>query len=270
MNLKIDKKIVNIISFILVLISGLYLSSRLYFIFNKPDFEIKPAYTYIILLFIILITFSQLIINLVVKEEEIIEEIESKKDVATENENNNQKTEITKDDNTPKKEKLNTKEILSRIIPNKLPSVEEYGETLLINIAKEFEIVQGILYVKNLSENSFSGVSYYAYFSDEKPQSFKEGDTIPGQVARNKEVLQISNIPENYINVISGLGEGNPEYLSFVPVVRDDNTFAIIEMASFKKFSDEYLELFKEMGNKLSTNIYSYVKSTENIKNDKK
>ncbi|MFW5656049.1 MAG: GAF domain-containing protein [Bacteroidota bacterium] len=123
------------------------------------------------------------------------------------------------------------------IIPDqkKSKTTEEFTEKLLSNLAKEFEIVQGVVFIKEKSGEIFNPSGKYAYFLDEPPKSFKEGESIPGQVAKNQKLIVIDEIPEGYLKVISGLGDSHPRYLMIAPVMHKGECIAVIELASFKK-----------------------------------
>lgn len=150
------------------------------------------------------------------------------------------------------KEKIDTEREAKSIIPSSSEDIVKFGEVLLQNCARRFPIVQGLLYMKNPEDGVFSFKSGYAYFSESEPISYREGETLAGQVAKNKTVLNLSKVPDNYIAIMSGLGDGSPSYLLIVPVISPSNeTIGIIELASFKLFSSEVEELFAYIGHKL-------------------
>jgi len=109
---------------------------------------------------------------------------------------------------------------------------------LLISLAKEIEIVQGIMYVKNSKDSLFSPVAEYA-LTNRKPDAFLEGDTLPGQTAQNKTMSVLYDVPENYFTVSSGLGTSQPKYLLLVPVVIKEECIAVLELAAFRKPSEK-------------------------------
>jgi len=130
-------------------------------------------------------------------------------------------------------------EILARIMPasdNMLNDLEKYTEKVLQNIAKEMNIVQGLIYVLNESDKMFNISGQYAYYSEEQPKNFLIGETLSGQAAKNKETLNLKELPEGYITVISGLGKSTPHNLIIAPIVHEDNSIGVLELASFKPF----------------------------------
>lgn len=149
--------------------------------------------------------------------------------------------------------KIDTEQLTSQIIPKAdLSDMEKFGELMLANIAKKFDIVQGLFYQKNVESGIFSFTAGYAFFSETAPVSYIEGDTLPGQVAKNKQLLNLDKVPDGYITILSGLGKGSPKHLLIFPIVSSGNeTIGIVELASFKPFSSQQEELFSALGRKL-------------------
>jgi signal transduction histidine kinase/DNA-binding response OmpR family regulator len=66
---------------------------------------------------------------------------------------------------------------------------------------------------------------------------FKLGEGLVGQCALEKEKILLTNAPENYITISSGLGEAKPLNILVLPVVFEGHVKAVIELASFDRFS---------------------------------
>ena len=147
------------------------------------------------------------------------------------------KTEITEEE-TETYKKLNS--MFDEL--KKIKDVNVFTEKFLINIANKYEIVQGLFYLKNSKAENFTIRAKYAYFNDEEPKSFKIGEGLSGQVAKNKKAMNLSDIPENYIKIVSGTGEGTPKHLLILPVIQKDNTIGIVELASFIPFEDDFIK----------------------------
>jgi hypothetical protein len=154
------------------------------------------------------------------------------------------------------KDKIDVEKETKLLIPTNNEDIVKFGETFLANCAKRFQIVQGLLYMKDPSDGIFSFKAGYAYYSESEPVTYKEGETLSGQVAKNKAVLNLNKVPDNYIAVMSGLGEGSPSVLLIAPIISSNNeTIGIIELASFKPFSSEVEELFAYIGHKLGEKL---------------
>ena len=118
-------------------------------------------------------------------------------------------------------QKIDTEAFVNKTLPKeegKL-SLEKYSEKLLSNIAKELDIVQGLLFHRMKDSEEFTIAGKYAYFGETEPKNFKLGETLSGQVAKNQTLLNLSEIPENYITILSGLGTSSPNHLIIIPVM---------------------------------------------------
>ncbi len=131
---------------------------------------------------------------------------------------------------------------------------ENFADDVLKAFAKEFYFVQGMLYVKE--NDKYKLKAAYAGYPGKKPEEFMEGEGITGQAVKNKKISIITDIPEGYINVVSGLGAGSPSELILIPFVKDNETVAVLEAAAFEKFPEDIVQYHSEI-NKLSEKLKS-------------
>ena len=155
------------------------------------------------------------------------------------------------------KEVVNTGEIVKKIIPGSqnLKTLKSFADKLLSNISKEIEIVQGLFYVKTKKANLFTVAGEYAFTGDKKPRDFKPGETLPGQAAKNKELMIINEIPDKYFSAESGLGKSLPKHVIMVPVINKSSTVAVMELGKFKEITDTEQKILKELSKKLGDKI---------------
>lgn len=167
---------------------------------------------------------------------------------------------LISDEDEKDEELLDVESYVKKILPkadSKL-KLEKYTEKILSNIAKEFDIVQGLFFVKDREKDIYHITGKYAYFGDEEPKSFNLGETLSGQVAKNKIALDLKDIPDDYITILSGLGSSSPNHLIIIPIIIEDKTIAIIELASFKEFKRNFSDLFEGMSNQISKTLLKY------------
>lgn len=138
-------------------------------------------------------------------------------------------------------------QMTNKILPQNEDNPKLFGNKLLSNLAAEFNFVQGLIFTKG-DDNIFRMISDYAYFSDEKPREFIEGETLSGQVAKNKKLLNLNEIPEGYITILSGLGKSYPKQLIIVPIILNDQTQAIVELASFQEVDNKVVRFLEQFG----------------------
>ena len=78
---------------------------------------------------------------------------------------------------------------------------------------------------------------------------FRLGEGLVGECALGKERILLTNVPSNYIQISSGLGEAPPLNIIVLPVLFEGQVKAVIELASFQRFSathEAFLEQLME------------------------
>ncbi len=160
-------------------------------------------------------------------------------------------------------EKIDADAWMNEVIPNiqTRTTLNSFTKKLLSNLSKKAEIVSGLCYIRKEGTNNFESIADYAYTSENLPVGFKLGETLPGEVAKSKETMNISDIPEDYFQAESGLGKSRPKHLLIVPIIFKNNTLGVIEMAAFKKFDQDNVNIIIELGKKVGEKINKLVKS---------
>ncbi|UBV42002.1 response regulator [Deinococcus taeanensis] len=78
---------------------------------------------------------------------------------------------------------------------------------------------------------------------------FQLGEGLVGQAALEQEMIVLTHVPDDYVQINSGLGASTPNTIVVLPVVFEGHTKAVIELASFEPFSAtslSFLEQFTE------------------------
>jgi len=153
-----------------------------------------------------------------------------------------------------------TNKILTNIKPSL--SINDYTEKILINLAQEFEITQGIFFLLDEKNKLFEPISVYAYSSDKKPESFSPGEGLNGQAAKSKQILSVENLPENYMNVVSGLGQHKATHLIIIPLLRNKETIGIIEITTFRSLDEEKIWIFNNLAKIIGNALINRMKRT--------
>jgi HAMP domain-containing protein/CheY-like chemotaxis protein len=67
---------------------------------------------------------------------------------------------------------------------------------------------------------------------------FKLGEGLVGQAALEKTSIMVTEAPEDYIRIGSGLGEAAPHNVIVMPVLFEGQVMAVLELASFGRFNE--------------------------------
>lgn len=88
----------------------------------------------------------------------------------------------------------------------------------------------------------------YAYKSEKHiPKEFLFGEGLVGQCALEKERIILSNVPESYVKINSGLGKIPPSNLILLPVLFENNVKAVIELGTLGTFSNTHLDFLGQL-----------------------
>ncbi|MEA3318019.1 MAG: hypothetical protein U9R54_08685, partial [Bacteroidota bacterium] len=98
----------------------------------------------------------------------------------------------------------------------------------------------------------------YAYFGEKEPADFELGITLPGQVAKNKKLLNLTSVPKNYLTILSGLGTSSPNNIIIIPVIFENDTIGIIELASFKTFDKKTEKILKYLSDSFGNDLSKF------------
>ncbi len=128
-------------------------------------------------------------------------------------------------------------------------------ETIIQILCKYIEIDLGMIYKKN-SLGEFENIFNYAYYNDDKPKTFSLGNGLNGQVALNGKPLLLKEIPDKYVKITSGSGFISPKNIYIIPVLNENETVFIIELADMKSTPENTFDLLTEFAIQLSSRIF--------------
>jgi CheY-like chemotaxis protein/CHASE3 domain sensor protein/putative methionine-R-sulfoxide reductase with GAF domain len=86
---------------------------------------------------------------------------------------------------------------------------------------------------------------------------FQLGDGLVGQCALEKQRILLTDVPKDYVKIGSGLGEATPLNIIVLPAVFEDQVIAVIELASFQRFSDLHLDFLDRLVDTLAIALSS-------------
>ncbi|MEA2503910.1 MAG: hypothetical protein QOG36_953, partial [Actinomycetota bacterium] len=67
---------------------------------------------------------------------------------------------------------------------------------------------------------------------------YQLGEGLVGQAALEKKIIVLSEVPKGYLKIASALGSASPSHVVVLPVLFEGRVLAVIELASFRPFSD--------------------------------
>ena len=150
--------------------------------------------------------------------------------------------------------------IISDLLRNEYDNLEEFSSEITNNLVKYLNVNQGTMYLieDNNGVKTLELRASYAY--DRKKfqnKTIAYGEGLVGTCAIEKETIFLTEVPNGYVNITSGLGEANPTSIVLVPLVLNDLVFGVIEFASFKEFNKYEIDFLERVSKNIATSINS-------------
>ncbi len=110
--------------------------------------------------------------------------------------------------------------------------------------------------------NRIELISAYAF--DRKKQmeaNIEFGEGLVGRCAKEQKTINISNLPEGYLSVSSGLGDDSPKNLVITPLVFERTVYGIIEIASFNEYQKFQINFLEQVSERIGSSISNLLKT---------
>jgi signal transduction histidine kinase/DNA-binding response OmpR family regulator len=136
-------------------------------------------------------------------------------------------------------------------------SLEDMADKVLVFLSTYVEAAVGTLYLSD-DEGCLHLYAGYAYKKSERgTQAFQLGEGIPGQVALEKKIMVLDDIPASYLQVCSSLGSAEPVSLLVAPFLSNNQIKGIIELGSFTCFSGLQIGFIHQVEERVGIALHS-------------
>lgn len=147
------------------------------------------------------------------------------------------------------------------ILRSKNDDTKELADNIFSNLIKYMNVNQGALYLINDDDPKdifIELITCYAYNRKKHlERRIALGEGLIGQVVFEKETTYMTEIPDKYIKITSGLGDALPRNLLIVPLKIDEKVLGAIELASFTKIADYQIQFVERLGESIASTISS-------------
>jgi methyl-accepting chemotaxis protein len=124
------------------------------------------------------------------------------------------------------------------------------AKLILDELAPLVSAQHGVFYImdKDGESTTLRLLSSYAYQQRRGlSNQFAVGEGLVGQCALEKARILITDVPPHYVRIGSGLGNGRPRNIVVIPIIFEGEVKAIIELASFNRFTDIHLTFLDQL-----------------------
>lgn len=135
-------------------------------------------------------------------------------------------------------------------------TLKEMCFKVISNIIVHVKAIQGNIYIVDHERRKLYLNACYAY--DRKKvikQHFDLNENMIGQVVQDKKSKILSDVPEGYVKITSGLGTATPRCIAIVPLISNNKVHGVIEIASFNEFQPYHIHFLEKFGEYVASSI---------------
>ncbi len=143
--------------------------------------------------------------------------------------------------------------------------IKRMSEDVISRLIKYIGANQGGVFVSN-DENELELLACYAFERKKYlTKTVSPGQGLVGQCYLERHTIHLTKVPDNYINITSGLGMANPGCILIVPLNLKESTLGVLEIASFKPFKKIELDFIEKVAEAFAQSI-STIRVSEDTK----
>ncbi|OGV54629.1 MAG: hypothetical protein A2X49_09440, partial [Lentisphaerae bacterium GWF2_52_8] len=125
--------------------------------------------------------------------------------------------------------------------------VRGLADNLLRGLKEQIDFQVGAIYVAGEQRLLFLAGSYALHPTARVREKCRFGEGLVGQAALDRHTIMVSNLPEDYIRISSGVGEAAPRFLLAMPFIFEGRVKGVLELGSFNEFKEKELELLERL-----------------------
>ncbi len=139
------------------------------------------------------------------------------------------------------------------------------GKMLLSELAPLVNAQQGSIYHNNLGEANTDEMSLLATYAQpgslRLPDTIRRGEGLIGECALQNRRILLTDVPTEYVTVASSLGQAREVSVVVLPVLYENQTKAVIELASLHPFSAVNLNFLDQLAMSIGA-VFNTIEAT--------
>lgn len=139
-------------------------------------------------------------------------------------------------------------------------NIDRLSDDIIRNLVQYMGANQGGLYIIDDTEDEPFMTLTACYAWDKKKyvdQKIYRGEGLAGQVWQEMDTVYLTDVPDNYVKITSGLGDANPKSILIVPLKVNEEIYGVVEIASFKNFDEYEIEFVEKIAESIASTVSS-------------
>ncbi len=140
-------------------------------------------------------------------------------------------------------------------------NLELLCKEIITTLVEYTEVNQGGIFVlkgKSEEEKVLELVSAYAFDRVKFTQTqLKIGEGLVGQCWQEMESIFLTDIPNDFMHIKSGLGGTNPKCILIAPLIVNEQIYGVIELAAFEEIEQYKIDFVEKIGESIAATLSS-------------
>lgn len=138
-------------------------------------------------------------------------------------------------------------------------NITKFYDNIIANLVRYMSANQGGLYViaEDAAKNKYLELASCYAFQKKKfvTKKIEMGEGLVGQCLLEGDTVFMTEVPEDYIEITSGLGDAPPRCILIVPLKVNDVTYGVVELAAFTPFEKYQIEFVEKVGESIASTV---------------
>ncbi len=158
--------------------------------------------------------------------------------------------------------------LINEIMRRTEEDLTENSHNIISALVRYLNANQGGLFLLNDDNENDKYIELIASFAYDRKRFHQKrlemGEGVVGACFYEKKSIFMTKLPENYMEIRSGLGTAGPTSLIVVPLLIENDVIGVMEIASFNVFQKYELEFIESVANNISSNLFTSKSNSKN------
>lgn len=147
------------------------------------------------------------------------------------------------------------------ILRQNLGNFENLTFETISNLVRYLEAAQGAIYIYNDNDPDNVHLSLSALFAFDRrryeTKNIKLGEGLVGTCALEQKIIHLKKVPDNYMEITSGLGKSKPDTVIIVPLIYNMQIYGVLEVAKLDEFKPHQIEFAERIAESIASTLAS-------------
>ncbi|HAS39910.1 MAG TPA: hypothetical protein DCS93_05495 [Microscillaceae bacterium] len=159
---------------------------------------------------------------------------------------------------------------IGQMLRTSFEDVNQWYASIISFVINYTQVNQGGIYIiekdieKKEGENEFVELKACIAFDRQRKVNYRQDihEGLVGRAIFEKQTIYLKEVPDNYIQITSGLGDASPKNLAIVPLINNEKVIGALEVASFQLLDLHEIDFLEKISDSIASSIIS-VKTNE-------